>query len=62
MKDFETDPKVGTKIPEDLLEIIKRVIVGKSNSQSFLSQVATRHHIKHKSVSSVATLGINNIF
>jgi hypothetical protein len=32
MKDFETDPKVGAKIPEDLLEIIRLVIVGKGNS------------------------------
>ena len=29
MKEFEVDPKVGTKIPEDLLQIIKKTIVGK---------------------------------
>ncbi len=33
MKDFESDPKVGAKIPEDLLEIIKKVIVGKSRGR-----------------------------
>ena len=29
MSEFENDPKIGTKIPEDLLAIIKNIIVGK---------------------------------
>lgn len=29
MKQFEVNPKVGTKIPEELLQIVKKTIVGR---------------------------------
>jgi hypothetical protein len=32
MSQFENDPKTGTKIPDELLAIIKKIIVGKNTA------------------------------